>query len=122
MPFTKLTPMLCTSDIKTTIAFYTNTLGFQLDNYSEEWNWCHLHKDKVSIMLSLPNEHIPFEKITCTGSFYFYTNEADELWAKLKDASNVVYPIEDFEWGMREFAIRDNNGYILQFGKDISSQ
>jgi len=28
----------------------------------------------------------------------------------------VVYPIESFDYGMREFAIRDNNGYILQFG------
>jgi hypothetical protein len=31
--------------------------------------------------------------------------------------SPVVYPIEDFSYGMREFAIRDNSGYILQFGK-----
>jgi hypothetical protein len=29
--------------------------------------------------------------------------------------------MEDFEYGMREFAIRDNNGYILQFGQEISS-
>jgi uncharacterized glyoxalase superfamily protein PhnB len=97
MPFTKLTPLLWTTDIKSTIKFYTKTLGFELDNYSEEWNWCHLHKDDVRIMFSLPNEHIPFEKITFTGSFYFYTTEADALWEKLKDVSEIVYPIEDFE-------------------------
>lgn len=48
MPFTKLTLMLWTTDIKSTIEFYTNILDFQLDNY-----WCHLHKDEVSIMFSL---------------------------------------------------------------------
>ena len=37
----------------------------------------------------------------------------------MKDKAEVVYPIEDFDYGMREFAIRDNNGYLLQFGQEI---
>ena len=28
--------------------------------------------------------------------------------------------IETFEWGMREFAIYDNNGYVLQFGQETT--
>jgi hypothetical protein len=32
----------------------------------------------------------------------------------------IFYPVEDFSYGLREFAIRDNNGYILQFGQEIS--
>jgi len=31
------------------------------------------------------------------------------------------YPIDNFGYGMREFAITDNNGYILQSGKEINS-
>jgi hypothetical protein len=30
-----------------------------------------------------------------------------------------AYPLKDFDYGMREFTIRDNNGYILQFGPEI---
>ena len=41
-------------------------------------------------------------------------------WELLKDKAEVVYPIEDFEYGMREFAIKDCNGYMLQFGQDRS--
>jgi hypothetical protein len=37
----------------------------------------------------------------------------------LKDQCKVEYPLEDFEYGVREFAIRDNSGYLLQFGKEI---
>jgi len=121
MHFSRLTPMLWTSDIKATIDFYKNTLDFELDNYSEDWGWCHLHKDDVEIMFALPNEHMPFEKPVCTGSFYIYTNDVDELWQKLKTTSLIFYPIEDFEYGMREFAIRDNNGYVLQFGKELQA-
>jgi len=37
-----------------------------------------------------------------------------------KQNKTIVYPIENFYYGMREFAIRDNNGYILQFGQEIT--
>lgn len=70
-------------------------------------------------MFSLPNAHEPFDKIQSTGSFYFHPEEVGELWRRIKDKAMVVYPLEDFDYGMREFAIRDNNGYILQFGQEI---
>ena len=54
-----------------------------------------------------------------TGSLYFNTDDVDALWDRLKDRCEVVYPIDDFEYGMREFAVRDNSGYLLQFGKQI---
>jgi len=37
----------------------------------------------------------------------------------VKDKARVVCPIENLEHGMREFAILDNNGYCLQFGKEL---
>lgn len=61
-------------------------------------------------------------KIGCTGSFYFNTNDVDGMWAELKDRTTICYGIEDFEHGMREFAIYDNNGYILQFGQELVTE
>ena len=46
-------------------------------------------------------------------------SDAASLWASLKDIARVVYPLEDFDYGMREFAINDNNGYLLQFGQPL---
>ncbi len=54
-----------------------------------------------------------------TGSFYINTEDADEIWNSLKGKMKICYTIENFEYGMREFAIYDNNGYILQFGQEI---
>lgn len=42
------------------------------------------------------------------------------FWEKLKDKVAVFYPVEDFSYGMPEFAVCDNNGYIFQFGQEIS--
>jgi len=111
--------MLWTDDIKTTLQFYTTILGFTVTNYSEEWGWAHLQRDNCSIMFSRPNGHEPFDKPSFTGSFYFNIPGLDALWENLKNTTYIYYDLEDFDYGMREFAIKDNNGYILQFGTEI---
>jgi uncharacterized glyoxalase superfamily protein PhnB len=94
-------PVLSVSDMEETVLFYCNVLSFECVSRME--GWAALRKDQVELMISLPNAHEPFEKAALTG-----------------DKAGVVYPIENFFYGMREFAIRDNNGYILQFGQEIS--
>jgi uncharacterized glyoxalase superfamily protein PhnB len=86
---------------------------------NEDWGWASLFIDDVWLMLARPNEHTPYDKIGFTGSFYYNTDDVDALWDKLKDKVNVCYSIENFHYGMREFAVYDNNGYLLQFGQEI---
>ncbi len=118
MTITALRPMLWTDDLDGSIDFYTNTLGFKCCERNDDWGWASLTVDDVSIMLAKPNEHTPYDKIGFTGSFYFGTDDVEVLWSKLKDKAKVCCDIESFPWGMREFAIYDNNGYILQFGQE----
>lgn len=122
MKLQKLTPMLRTTDLKATVEFYTTVLGFECGAFSEEWGWAALQRDEVAIMVALPNAHAPFEKPAFTGSFYFRTDDVEAIWQQIKDQAKICYPIENFEYGMREFAIYDNNGYLIQFGQDISEQ
>ena len=121
MSLTELKPMLWTEDLKGSVDFYTRILGFTTNVFNEEWGFASLSKGDVSLMLSRPNEHIPYDKIGFTGSFYFMTDSVDALWEELKDKAGVCYGIEDFFYGMREFAIYDNNGYLLQFGQEIEA-
>ena len=117
MKLENVRPMLAVNSIDDTILFYRNVLGFECISRME--GWASLRKDSVEIMISLPSAHEPFEKPTFTGSLYFNSSDVDALWVEIKDKARVVYPIENFFYGMREFAIRDNNGYILQFGQEI---
>jgi len=116
MKLNDLVPMLRVHRIDETIAFYRDLLGFNCVNQME--GWACLEKDGVEIMFATPNEHEPFDKPQFTGSLYFRIDDVDTLWEKLKDKTSIVYPIENFDYGMREFAVRDNNGYCLQFGKE----
>lgn len=120
MKITELRPMLWTEDLPATIDFYVSILGFELRERNDEWGWASLSIDDVAIMLAKPNEHTPYDRIGFTGTFYYRTDDVEAMWLKLKDKAKVCYGIETFDWGMREFAVYDNNGYMLQFGQEIA--
>jgi uncharacterized glyoxalase superfamily protein PhnB len=120
MRMKSLKPVLYVADIDAAIRFYEDVLGFECTHRIA--GWASLLNYDVELMISLPNAHLPFEKPAFTGSFYFNPDDVDALWDKLKDKVTIVYPIEDFSYGMREFAIRDNNGYCLQFGSEIEDE
>ena len=119
MAILDLVPMLTVPGVAGAVAFYTGTLGFRCANQMD--GWAVVERNGVELMFALPNDHIPFERPLLTGSLYLRANSVEELWADLKEKANVLYPMEDFSYGMREFAILDNNGYCLQFGQPLES-
>lgn len=120
MKLSKLTPIIYTSDLQGTIDFYVQCLGFHCIANEPEWGWARVQLDQTDLMISKPNDHVPFDKAIFTGSFYFETDNADEIWDKIQGKAQVCYPIGNFEYGMREFAVYDNNGYLLQFGHPLT--
>ena len=108
--------MLRTKDLAGTVAFWTDRLGFRCDDVSDADGWASLSRDGVGVMIATPNAHVPFETPGFTGSFYFNVNDVASLWDDLKGNVAIAYPMDEFHYGMREFAIYDNNGYMLQFG------
>ena len=118
MAFKSLRPIIWTEDLQKIIKFYKK-LGFKIQDQNEDLIWSTLKKDNVEILIANPNESADFERPKFTGSLYFTVDNVDELWDLVKSDCEVVYEIETFEWDMREFAIYDNNGYVLQFGEEV---
>lgn len=119
MKLSPVIPMLYTNELTQTIDFYVNVLGFVCGESNDEWGWAALHRDECEIMLARPNKHTPFDHPKFSGSFYIRTDDVDKLWHELKDRAKICYGLEIFEWGMKEFAVYDNNGYMIQFGQEI---
>jgi len=114
--------MMETNDLQATIAFYTAILGFTLCGTfgpEGETRWCTMTREGVDIMFHLPNEVTNYGQILLTGSLYIYVDGVNVLWEQIKDKVEVLYEPENFEYEMREFAIKDNNGYILNFGEEV---
>jgi uncharacterized glyoxalase superfamily protein PhnB len=110
--------MLTVAAIEPAVAFYRDVLGFAVVASAE--GWAAVARDGVEVMFALPNAHVPFERPHFTGSLYFRTDDVDALWSQLKDRCRVEYGPESFDYGMREFAVYDNSGYLLQFGQEVS--
>ena len=119
MRFAKVIPTLYTRDLKTSIKFYTEVLGFKCVGYEQDDGWAAVGRDEVEIMLTLPNDHMKFDKPFFTGSLYIKVKDIDILWSSLKSLDCISYPLEPFEYGMKEFGIHDNNGYLIQFAEGI---
>lgn len=122
MKLKNVTPMLEATNLRQTVEFYSELLGFEIIGSfpdAENPGWVCMKKDDVVLMFTARNAHSKVETTTMTGSLYFYPTNVDEVWEQLKDKATVVYPIENFDYEMREFAIRDCNGYLLQFGQEI---
>ena len=115
-----LTPMLRTLDLRASVEFYEQVLRFTCTALDDTAGWACLQRDGVELMLATPNAHEPFSAPAFTGSLYLRTDDVDGLWTALRDRVRVCYPIGDFGYGMREFAIHDNNGYLLQFGQPLA--
>jgi uncharacterized glyoxalase superfamily protein PhnB len=120
MKLLALSPMLWTKHLHLTVGYYTTVLNFECDELNEDAGFASLTRDNVQVMVVTPRQHPEFTKPAFTGSVYFRTDEVDKLWKELKEQVEVVYPVDNFEHGMREFAIKDNNGYTLIFGQEIN--
>src|SRR5690349_9612993 len=112
--FTSLVPMLQTLDMDRTIAWYESVLQFQRQDRQD--GWCRLGRDGISIMF-MTNAHLGPPQATATQ--YFSVDDADALWALVKGKCQAEWGPENMPYGLREFAIKDPNGYLLSFGSPI---
>ena len=113
-----LVPMLRVPEVPAAVAWYRDVLGFDSEQDGSA-GWASLHRDGVELMLATFNAHEGDTDSAFTGSLYLRCNHVDAWWLRVKDTARICYPLEDFSYGMREFAIYDGNGYLLQFGQPI---
>lgn len=114
-------PVLVVKDIETALAFFTETLGFDLNfTWGKPINhagvsWGDWTGAKVMIQLSQASpdfERDPY------ANLHFYTDaRLDELFETFKaNGVEVVTEPTDHPWGMRDFSIRGPEGCLLRFG------
>lgn len=123
-------PALTAPSLQDTVNFYVSVLDFTCKTMDDQSKFASINKDNVTMQLVHPQANFPFssspgpfDEPVFTGAIYIHIdgNGIDELWEKVKDKAEVCFPVQDFDYGMREFGIYDNNGYLLQFGQQISA-
>jgi catechol 2,3-dioxygenase-like lactoylglutathione lyase family enzyme len=120
--FTRIVPVLKVSDLPKSIDFYTRILGFELGRRTtdEDGDSCMLHAGSVSMLLST-GAHLGGEP-QFTGTLYFHMTGVDAYFERVKDQVAVVWPLETMDYGLREFGVRDCDGYTLAFSEAVPAE
>ena len=114
-----LTPMLQVPDIGATIAWYVS-VGFSLLETAEEegeLTWALLGYGEGRVMFNCGGH--PSDAPRRDADLYLQIENIDALFESLPRGVNVFESPHDTFYGMREFILRDNNGFWLTFGEPV---
>lgn len=116
----RVLPCLLASDMRATLEFYLERLGFVQTGYypiESDPIRTEVRRDGVAIILITEVVHSPGETPAFTGMLYIFPESVDRLADELRGKVPFAWGPEDTEFGTREFAIRDPNGYLLVFAE-----
>lgn len=106
---------LYATDVRAAVAFYTGKLGFRLAFTEGD--------PPYMAGVNLGHVQVFLERGTPAPqgcSMYFVVDDADELHEFHRAAGvEVVAPLADRAYGLRDYAVRDLHGYQLSFGHHL---
>ena len=119
-----LSPTLAARDMKETIEFYVNLLGFKTGMIfpdADNPEYVDLSKDGMVLMF-LPAKNIGIgseEKLGTGVNLYMHIDgNIDEYYQELKNKGvKFAFEIKDEPYGIRDFTVADPNGYLLTFNQ-----
>jgi catechol 2,3-dioxygenase-like lactoylglutathione lyase family enzyme len=134
-----LTPELYCSNIKISLSFYTEVLGFEIQYQREEDGFAMLERQGSRIMLDEISDSktnriwlsAPLEKPFGRGiNFEIRTTKVNELYSHVQQSgANIflhieqkTYRIDGFEVSNRQFIVLDPDGYLLRFTQNSGSK
>ena len=118
-----ITTNIMVKNVKETIEFYEEKLGFQkvlsVPEEGEILNFAIIAKDNITIMFqeqnNLTEEYstLKVENIKPTFTLFITVENVQKLYEDLKDKVEIAKELHKTFYGKDEFAIFDNNKYIL---------
>jgi uncharacterized glyoxalase superfamily protein PhnB len=115
----KVVPMIHVPDVSATAEWYTS-IGFKLIRQNEEdgeINWAALSLGNSELMLDAGGKRSA--EYRREVDLYIHTDNVDDLYKRLRGRVQVVEDPHDTFYGMREFIIRDINGFWITFGEPV---
>lgn len=111
--------VLAVHDIKRSADFFVDKLGFQIT--AEPPGWVFVKRDNCMIMLGECRDAIPAGELGDHSYFgYLRVDDADSYYDELKaKAVEMMSPLSDKPWGMREFGVRTPDGHRIMIGQLI---
>ena len=113
--------VLAVNDFDSAVKYFTDKLGFTLDNTIG--GWAFLHLDNFYLMVGDCQGEVPAKETNNHALFAYVNCEGiDELYEQYKERSvQFNQKISDKSWGLREFGVETPEGHRIMFGQEINA-
>lgn len=124
--FQKLTPNLLVANVESSVAFYTDVLGFERGMFVPDvapYVFASVVSGSVEIFFNdaaVAVQEYPLlagRPIGASGTLFIEVKDLESYYAQLQGKVNVVIPFVTQPYGMKEFAITDPDGYLITFAE-----
>jgi len=114
--------VLAVPSLARSAAFYRDVLGFEIREMGDP-GWLMFVKDACKIMAGECPDAIPPAELGDHSYFgYLVVDGVDEYHARaLENGAEVIKPLRDEPWGMREFGLRTVDGHRIMLGSERRS-
>jgi catechol 2,3-dioxygenase-like lactoylglutathione lyase family enzyme/GNAT superfamily N-acetyltransferase len=107
-------PILYSEDVRRSLLYYTDILGFD-----GRWEWGNppdfggVHKDSVEIFFCEKGQGNP-------GTWFsVFVDDVDEFYHTIREkGAKILTTPENMEWGVREMIVEDPDGHRIRFGQN----
>jgi predicted enzyme related to lactoylglutathione lyase len=125
VPLTGHATVFLVQDVRRATEYYRDALGFDVELYDRipdhygyaHRDGCHVHFARFDGATARPNSAVvPPDMFDA----YFYVDDVDGLHGEVVErGAELVHGLVDQGYGLREFRVRDPDGYILAFGQPL---
>lgn len=125
MAISGVIPQLRTTDLQSSIQFYTTKLGLQLEFQYEDF-YAGIRAGNQVFHLKLADQKDPSIQFVNDGEhfhLYLQTDDVVATAAALKaNGVTFVKDVHDTPWGTREVVINDDQGHTIYLGESLSGR
>jgi catechol 2,3-dioxygenase-like lactoylglutathione lyase family enzyme len=120
-----ISPFFIVRDVARSVAYYEKMLGFEIRflSPSDDPSFAIVGRDSVQVFLKTISEKIepqpnPSRHEWARWDAFVHVGDPDSLRAELVGRGAELHePLGDGDDGLRGFAVRDLDGYVLYFGR-----
>jgi len=120
---TGISPIVPVRDVPETIAFYRDCLHFEVRNEMPDGSFGLVARQGAGVSLVQAADEEVLKATANNISAYIWVEDLDALWAELEPkllplGDKRVRPPFTQDYGMREFHVKDPDGFLIFFGED----
>ena len=122
MTFTSAVPVIATTDVRATVAYYERVFGFAKHFvFGDPPVYAGLQRDGVLLYVSLDEKLASLlRSADLHPEVFLWVRDVDKVYAEhCSRGAKIVSEIGDRDWDARQYVIEEPNGYHLKFAEPL---